>query len=151
LGLLGADGVHQDSVHVVRFDAMPPAPARKERPMLGGFGSVVGAFGLGGRTSARSPTATSRTPKPMLMAALRVSLAEKPVSPTRTPMVLTTMRTIAAPAVRAAPRRDRPFPGQGVQLQQEDHRTDRRGQGQRMTSRSRLLIVQPASHVAGAS
>jgi hypothetical protein len=40
----------------------------------------------------------------MLMAALRVSLVEKPVSPTRTPMVLTTMRTIAAPAVRAAPR-----------------------------------------------
>jgi hypothetical protein len=29
---------------------------------------------------------------------------EQPVSPTRTPMVLTTMSTIAAPAVRAAPR-----------------------------------------------
>jgi hypothetical protein len=60
---------------------MPPAPARKHRPMLGGFESVVGAFGFGGRNNARSPTATSRTPKAVLMAALRVSLVEKPVSP----------------------------------------------------------------------
>jgi hypothetical protein len=112
--------------------------------MLAGFGSELGGFGLGGRTNARSPTAISRTPKPMLMAALRVSLVEKPVSPTRTPMVLTMMRTIAAPAVRASPG-DRPCPGQGVELEQEDDRTDRRAQGQRMTSRSRLLIVPPAS------
>jgi hypothetical protein len=63
----------------------------------------AGWLRLGGRTSARSPTATSRTPKPMLRAALRVSLVEKPVSPTRTPIVLTMMRTTAAPAVRAAP------------------------------------------------
>lgn len=63
---------------VVRLEAMPPAPARKDRPMLGGFGSVVGAFGLGGRTSARSPTAISRTPKARLIQALRVSLVESP-------------------------------------------------------------------------
>jgi hypothetical protein len=40
----------------------------------GRFESVVGAVDLGGRNSARSPTAMSRAPKPMLMAALRVSL-----------------------------------------------------------------------------
>jgi hypothetical protein len=91
------------SAKVVRLEAIPPAPARKDRPMLAGFGSELGGFGLGGRTNAQSPTAISRTPKPMLMAALRVSLVEKPVSPTRTPMVLTMMRTIAAPAIRAAP------------------------------------------------
>jgi hypothetical protein len=40
----------------------------------------------------------------MLTAAWSVSLVDKPVSPTRTPIVLTTMRTIAAPAVSANPR-----------------------------------------------
>ena len=76
--------------------------------MPGGLASDAGAFGFGGRSNARSPTATSRTPS-----------------------VLKTMRTTAAPAVRAAPRGDRPVPGQGVELEQEDDRTDGRAHSQR--------------------
>jgi hypothetical protein len=93
--------------------------------MLAGFGSERGGFGLGGRTNARSPTAISRTPKPMLRAALRVSLVEKPVSPTRTPMVLTMMRTIAAWRSGPLPWRSA-VPRSGGELEQEDDRTDRR-------------------------
>jgi hypothetical protein len=81
---------------------MPPAPARKDRPTLGGFESVVGAFGFGGRNNARSPNGYQQDAE----------------------------GDSAAPAVRAASPRDWPVSGQGVQLQQEDDRTDRRGQGQ---------------------
>jgi hypothetical protein len=46
----------------------------------------------------------SSAPKAMLIAAWSVSPVEKPVSPTSTPIVLTMMSAVAAPAVRADPR-----------------------------------------------
>jgi hypothetical protein len=118
--------------------------------MLAGFGSERGGFGLGGRTNARSPTAISRTPKPMLRAALRVSLVEKPVSPTRTPMVLTMMRTIAARRSGPLPG-DRPCPGQVVSWSRKMTGLIAAPRASGMTSRSRLLIVPPASPQAGSS
>jgi hypothetical protein len=117
--------------------------------MLGGFGSEVGAFGLGGRNSARRPTATGRTPKPILIAALSVSLAEKPVSPTRTPIVLTTMRTIAAPAVRADPRAIGRSPVRVFSWSKKMTGLIAAARASGMTSRSRLFIVRPTAYEAG--
>jgi hypothetical protein len=137
------------SAKVVRFDAMPPAPARKDPPMLGGFASVLGARGVGGRTNARSPTATSRTPKPRLIAALSVSLVEKPVSPTRTPIVLTTMRTTAAPPVRADPRAIGRSPVKVFSCSRKMTGLIAAPRASGMTSRSRLLTVRPDLCEAG--
>jgi hypothetical protein len=85
------------------------------------------------------------------MAALSVSLVEKPVSPTRTPMVLTTMRTTAAPAVRADPRAIGRAPVRVLSWSRKMTGLMAAPSASGITSRSRLLIVRPTTYVAGTS